>query len=52
MKTLKDKQDVFRTLKKILEFYDCYRVILGNNRKIAVEKTLETYNDFYEWLKA
>ena len=47
---MKSKEDVMETLKMILEWYDTNRIFLKMNKEKAVEKTLENYDDFYEWI--
>ena len=47
---MKKKELVFETLKQILGFYDSYRITLKMSKEEAIKKTLETYDDFYEWL--
>lgn len=47
---MKNKEEVFDTLKQLLQFYDCYRRLMDMSHKDAVEKTLEVYHDFFEWI--
>jgi hypothetical protein len=47
---MKSKEDVFETLKMILEWYDTNRVFLKMSKEKAIEKTLDNYSDFYEWI--
>jgi len=47
---MKSKKVVLDTLKIILGFYDSYRIIYKMPKEEAIKKTLETYDDFYEWL--
>ncbi len=47
---MKSKKVIFKTLKKILSFYDSYRISCKMSKEEAINKTLETYDDFYEWL--
>jgi len=48
---MRTRKEVIKTLMRILSFYDSYRIVLKMNKKEAIEMVLETYDDFYEWLK-
>lgn len=48
---MKSKKMVFEALTQILKYYDTYRVTLGWSKAKSISKILETYSDFYEWLK-
>ena len=48
---MKSKKMVYATLKIMLTFYDNYRFVMKMSEEDAVKKTLEVYDDFYEWLE-
>jgi hypothetical protein len=45
---MKSKKWFFGSLKEMLGYYESYRVVLKMSKEDAVNKTLETYSDFYE----
>jgi len=47
---MKDKKTLKKTLKRILSFYEGYRISLRMSKEEATLKTLEAYDDFYDWL--
>lgn len=47
----RNRRDVFRALRLILMLYDDYRVVSKSTKKHATRKTLEAYDDFYEFLQ-
>ena len=47
----KNKKMVFQTLRYIIKCYESEKGILNRNKRNAVKRTLETYEDFYEWLQ-
>ena len=50
MNEIQSKDNVFKTLRNMLKFYNGYKTSLNMTMEDAINKTLESYDDFYEWL--
>ena len=49
---VKNRKEINRALKQMMNFYDSYRTILKLSKSAAQRKLVEeTYSDFYEWLQ-
>lgn len=52
MRELKrDKEWFYDALRIMLGFYDNYRNVLKLSKEEAIERTLDSYDDFYEMLQ-
>jgi hypothetical protein len=47
---MKSREDVNETLKMILDRYDTNRCFLKYDKERAILRTLESYDDFYDWV--
>lgn len=50
-KLMKNRDDIMETLRKIIEFAFVYKTDLDMDETEAINKTLQAYSDFPEWLK-
>jgi hypothetical protein len=48
---VKNRKEINRALKQMLNFYDSYRTVLKLSKSAAQRNVEETYSDFYEWLQ-
>ena len=47
---VRSKKELARLLDRILYFYESQRSILGKDKSEAKKRTLEAYDDLYDWL--